>query len=92
MTLALTPRRRGRLDLAGATVSKPDPLGLYRAMRTEDAPGSILVLPRRYRLPPAALPGRRRRQPGGVALASSVGDAEEFVSLRDYRPGDPIRH
>jgi uncharacterized protein (DUF58 family) len=24
-------------------------------------------------------------------MASSVGDSEEFVSLRDYRPGDPLR-
>jgi uncharacterized protein (DUF58 family) len=29
--------------------------------------------------------------PGGVALASSVGNSDEFVSLRDYRPGDPMR-
>jgi uncharacterized protein (DUF58 family) len=60
-------------------------------LRTENEPGSILILPRRYRLPPVDLPGRRRHQPGGVSLASSVGDAEEFVSLRDYRPGDPLR-
>jgi uncharacterized protein (DUF58 family) len=26
-----------------------------------------------------------------VALASSVGDAEEFRALREYRPGDPTR-
>jgi len=91
VTVSLTPRRRGRLDLPGVTVSRTDPLGLYRALRVEKEPGSILVLPRRYRLPPIDLPGRRRHQPGGVALASSVGDAEEFVSLRDYRPGDPIR-
>jgi uncharacterized protein (DUF58 family) len=24
-------------------------------------------------------------------MASSVGDSEEFLSLRDYRPGDPLR-
>ena len=30
-------------------------------------------------------------QSGSVSLASSVGDSEEFVSLRDYRPGDPLR-
>ena len=91
VTLTLTPTRRGRLDLGGMTVSRPDPLNLYRAFRAEKEPGSILILPRRYRLPPVDLPGRRRHQPGGVSLASSVGDAEEFVSLRDYRPGDPIR-
>jgi uncharacterized protein (DUF58 family) len=26
-----------------------------------------------------------------VALASSIGDSEEFLSLREYRPGDPLR-
>src|SRR5204862_6450540 len=30
-------------------------------------------------------------QHGGVALASAIGESEEFVSLRDYRPGDPLR-
>ncbi len=35
--------------------------------------------------------GTRKYQPGGVALASTVGDSEEFVSLRDYRAGDPMR-
>ena len=37
------------------------------------------------------LSGSRRYQTGGVALASSVGDAQEFTSLRDYRPGDSLR-
>jgi uncharacterized protein (DUF58 family) len=31
-------------------------------------------------------------QDGGVALASNVGQSDEFVALRDYRSGDPIRH
>src|SRR6185295_2895545 len=48
-------------------------------------------LPQCYRLPPLLLPGARRYQHGGVALASSVGDSEEFVALRDYRPGDPLQ-
>lgn len=26
-----------------------------------------------------------------MALASGVGDSEEFLSMRDYRPGDPLR-
>src|SRR5206468_1933896 len=35
--------------------------------------------------------GARKYQRGGIALISSVGDSEEFASLRDYRPGDPLR-
>jgi uncharacterized protein (DUF58 family) len=84
-------RRRGHVHLRGLTLARTDPLGLVRALRPVAAPDSLLVLPRRYPLPALTLPGARRYQPGGIALASSVGDSEEFVSLREYRPGDPLK-
>ena len=43
-------------------------------------------------MPPLALPGAARFQQGGIALATNVGSSEEFVALRDYRHGDPLRH
>jgi len=52
---------------------------------------SILVLPKRYPLPQILLPGSRKYQRGGISLASSVGNSQEFVSTREYRPGDPVR-
>ena len=87
----LVPTRRGHLRWAGLTIACPDPLGLFKAFYGISAPQSVLILPRRYPLPPIELPGTRRYQPGGVALASSVGDSQEFLSMRDYRPGDPLR-
>ena len=51
-----------------------------------------MILPKRYPLPPIALPGAMRYQEGGVALAANVGRSEEFVALREYRHGDPLRH
>lgn len=87
----LVPRRRGYLDLAAVVLSRPDPFGLFKAQRRVPAAQRLLVLPRRHPVPPLALPGARRFQLGGVSLAGSVGDSEEFVSLRDYRPGDPLR-
>jgi uncharacterized protein (DUF58 family) len=48
-------------------------------------------MPRTYPVAPLTLPGNRRLQPGGIAFAGHVGDAEEFVSLRDYRAGDTPR-
>jgi len=39
-----------------------------------------------------ALPGSLKYQQGGVAMASNIGQSDEFVSLRDYRRGDPPRH
>ncbi len=87
-----TPRRRGVLHLAGAILARPDPLGLFRAFVRVPLGQSVLILPRRYPVPPMALPGTLKYQEGGVALAANVGQSEEFVSLRDYRLGDPLRH
>lgn len=89
--LELLPLRRGRLRLSALDCERPDPLGLFLARVRGPAEQSVLILPRRYPVPNPALPGSRRHQPGGVALASSVGDSSEFVSLREYRPGDPPR-
>lgn len=91
VAVRLEPARRGRLSLPGVTVSRPDPLGLAKACAREAAAQSVLILPKRYAVPRLALPGARRYQQGGVALSSSVGDSQEFMSLRDYRAGDPPR-
>jgi uncharacterized protein (DUF58 family) len=37
------------------------------------------------------LPGQSHYQRGGVAMAASVGESEEFVALREYRRGDSLR-
>ena len=89
--MEMTPLRRGRLYLSALNVNRSDPFGLIKSIFTVPVSDSILILPKRYPLPPIDLPGIRKHQPGGVALASSIGEAEEFVSLRDYQPGDPLR-
>lgn len=88
----LTPVRRGLVQFAGVTFARPDPLGIYRALRSQALPQSLLILPHRYEIPPIALPGFMQYQQGGVALASHIGQSEEFVALREYRRGDPPRH
>ena len=87
----LMPRNRGVLHFTGITLARPDPFGLFRACKFFPLPASLTVLPVRYDLPQFRLPGTRRHQSGGIALISSVGDSEEFISLRDYCPGDPLR-
>ena len=83
--------RRGTLRLERTSIARADPLGLVRSLTRIAQPGNLIVLPRRYSLPQLSLPGARRYQHGGVTLASSVGESEEFMSLRDYRPGDPLQ-
>ncbi|OQX22302.1 MAG: hypothetical protein BWK80_30825 [Desulfobacteraceae bacterium IS3] len=91
VNIEIKPSARGYLRFTGITVARPDPLGLMYAFVRIPAPQSLLVLPKRYDLPQIHLPGTRRYHSGGVSLTSSVGDSEEFVSLRDYRPGDSLR-
>jgi uncharacterized protein (DUF58 family) len=91
VSVELTPLRRGHVRFTGLTIARPDPLGLVHALKTIRLPQSLLVLPRRYPMAQIQLGGHRKYQPGGVALASSVGDSEEFMALRDYRSGDPMR-
>ena len=88
----LTPLRRGILRFTGLTLARPDPFGIYRALTTVPLPQTVLILPKRYLLPAVGLPGTAKYQQGGVALAASVGQSEEYVALRDYRHGDPLRH
>ena len=91
ISLELMPVRRGPIRLDGATVARPDPFGLYRAFLRVPAPQTVLILPHRYTVPPIPLPGTLKYQDGGVALAANVGQSDEFVALRDYRRGDPLR-
>jgi uncharacterized protein (DUF58 family) len=92
VSVELTPLRRGILHLTGVTLARPDPVGLFRSFARTPAAQTVLILPKRYLIPPVALPGSMKYQEGGVALAANVGRSEEFVSLREYRHGDPMRH
>ncbi len=92
VSVEFTPLRRGIVHFSGVTLARPDPLGLFRALQILPLPQSMLILPKRYGLPPIALPGAMKYQQGGVALATNIGQSDEFVSLRDYRRGDPLRH
>ena len=91
LPMRIVPSHRGKMAFHGFRITRPDPFGLFKSFVTTRFRQSIVVLPRRYSLPPITLPGTRKYQPGGISLASSVGDSEEFISLRDYRPGDPLR-
>ena len=87
----LTPLRRGVLRLNSATVAAPDLFGCFRSLKKIPTHNSILVLPKRYAIPHFEFPGTVKYQLGGVSLASSIGESEEFISLREYRAGDPLR-
>ncbi|MEM7543392.1 MAG: DUF58 domain-containing protein [Pseudomonadota bacterium] len=88
----ITTTRRGYIHFETLELVKPDPLGLFFATHRTLLPDRLLSLPRRYPAPQFNLHSERTYQRGGLSLASSVGDSEEFALLRDYRAGDQRRH
>ena len=73
LRIHVIPRRRGRLHLNGVKIARADAFGLYRAMYRIPVYGSVLILPRRYVLPPVLLSGHRKHQPGGVTMPRPLG-------------------
>jgi hypothetical protein len=91
LAVEFLPLRRGYLHFAKSSIAKPDPFGLFRSISSKDVKEKLLILPKTYNVPRITLEGRRRYHHGGISQASQVGDSQEFMSLREYKPGDPLR-
>jgi uncharacterized protein (DUF58 family) len=89
--LAFRPRRRGRYLLPSLGVARTDPFALVRSKAVWLPEQVVLAYPRYYTLDELPLPMGRRYQPGGIPLASEVGDSLEFIGTREYREGDALR-
>jgi uncharacterized protein (DUF58 family) len=89
--IKLTPLRRGYIYFEKLRLAQSDPLGLFQAQKTYRNKEKLLILPKIYKTPVLNTHGKRTYQHGGINNASSTGDSQEFISLRDYRAGDPIR-
>ena len=91
-TMTATPLRRGLIHFESTTVMHPDPLTLNYGVIGFDSNEQLIVLPQRYPVSKNfQLLNQRDSQTGEVKSSWSVGESDEFVSLRDYRDGDPIR-
>ncbi len=92
MTLKLIPRRRGVIELQDIRVVLPDPFGLFqRRKKTLGDPREVLIVPKRYRLPRFELGGQSELKVGGETASIMRGEGGDFLGLREYRPGDPMR-
>jgi uncharacterized protein (DUF58 family) len=84
-------RRRGLYELGPSWVYGADPFGLFRSTRRIDSVHPVLVYPATVDLTGLMLPagqvlGGDRRHTGWHQTASHVS------SVREYHPGDPVRH
>lgn len=86
------PHTRGVLRFSESALITPDPLGLFRSFSPLPAGESLVVLPARYSVPRLSLGAGRKHQPGGLPMATRIGEEGEFASVREYRHGDPLRH
>lgn len=92
ITVDRTPRHRGYIYFSGITLARCDPLGLFNRLFTLKKSQKLVILPRQYDVNVPDLPSSRQFHAGGIHLASSIGNCDEFMALRPYRPGDPMRN
>ena len=91
----LLPLRRGYITFKQVRVARSDPLGLLRKITDIELAGSLLVLPGHF---PFTIPLKtgyhcawQEHFYSGNDQTLRNGSTEEFLSLRDYRRGDPAR-
>jgi uncharacterized protein (DUF58 family) len=89
--IGLKCNRRGAFSLRGVRVESSFPFGILRSRRTFHTTKKLLVYPKFSPLARLELPTGRRYQPGGVALASEIGESFEYLGNREYREGDNVR-
>ncbi len=87
----ITVKKRGYCLLDGIWILQEDPLGIMRKPRFYPIQDKILVLPKLYSIPNIQFQVHRRFHQGGIPFAEKKGETEEFISLREYRSGDPIK-
>ncbi len=78
------------LDAVSARALAPLGLALSPAIFSQRGV-QFLVVPRIANVTHVDVDTTQKYQPGGVALASIMGESRELIGVRPYRPGDPIR-
>jgi uncharacterized protein (DUF58 family) len=89
--LQLQCLHRGAYELRGLQTASAFPAGLVKVSRRTKRPDRLLVLPRFAPMTEFEIPIGRNHQPGGITVASAVGDSTEFLGTREHRTGDSLR-
>jgi uncharacterized protein (DUF58 family) len=89
--LGLRCTKRGLQEWKGFRVECDYPFSLVRVWQTFEHSYRVLVTPKFTALARFPIPTGRRYQPGGIALASQLGESFEYIGNREFREGDPIR-
>ena len=92
-TVPVAPVRRGRETTGGFFVDSVGPLGLGRRRMRFDMPWEVVVYPSlaSVRLRASVAEALRRRDAGSKPVRQ-LGEGRMFESLREWVPGDDLRH
>jgi uncharacterized protein (DUF58 family) len=92
-TVPVTPARRGRQTGGGFVLDSVGPLGLGMRRDRIALPWDVAVYPPlvTVRLQASVARAQRRREQG-IAPLRRLGEGRLFESLRDWVPGDDLRH
>jgi uncharacterized protein (DUF58 family) len=91
VSLQLRCGRRGAYTLGSLQAASAFPSGLVRWGAVSKRADRVLVYPKVQHLEHFEVPNGRNYQPGGIAIASHVGDSAEFLGTREWRDGDRLR-
>ncbi len=89
---SFTPLRRGYIRINGLRLFRTDPFGLFRRSIMVTHPANMLVYPPLYPVHPLLLTQEGAYSASGHSSSSRKGYSGDFVSLRSYIPGDPLKY
>ncbi|MEM9064651.1 MAG: DUF58 domain-containing protein [Planctomycetota bacterium] len=85
-------KRRGEIELPAFDVSSSYPIGLLLKRLHFEQSTMLLARPARVELAPDLLRRVLGDQGRDGGSSRAIGPGEEFFGIREYRPGDPVRH
>jgi uncharacterized protein (DUF58 family) len=92
LTTLRSPLRRGLIETTGVTVRAAAPFGVAERRRTLTVHASTLVLPRVFELGPLPFVESIGTVEHAMHSVPRRGGGPEYLGIREYRPGDSMRH
>ncbi|MDP9067352.1 MAG: DUF58 domain-containing protein [Actinomycetota bacterium] len=89
--LVKSARRRGVFSAAAVTLTTGAPFGFLRSTRTIDVASDLVVVPRWVELKSFPILEPSSYPADVLHERARTGAGEEFIGVREYRPGDPPR-
>ncbi len=91
-TYSLQLRRRGLHVIPSIRLESVDPLGLRKIESRHTQRSEVLVYPRVAPIPAHLIPPTTGGGRAPLETAQRQGEGSSFMGVREYRPGDPLRH